>query len=100
MATSEPVEDGYRIAQGTLFASTTVTGMAAYFRGLDPTLITAAMVKHRIVDLAYRRPVQPAFPNATYPEKVVWHCQVNGGSCPSPPRKTSRLMGRLARMAR
>jgi subtilisin family serine protease len=60
---------------GTLYASATVAGLAAYFRGLDDTLTTAAMVKERIVRLAYRWQPTLAYPNEDYPDNVVWNGQ-------------------------
>ncbi|KAL2811377.1 hypothetical protein BJX63DRAFT_399158 [Aspergillus granulosus] len=94
VATSDPLYDGYRTTQGTSLASATVAGLAAYFRGLDPTLTTAAMVKQRIVELAYRRQKNPKNPNDIYPDKVVWNGQANGksnaGDCSSGASKTKR----------
>jgi subtilisin family serine protease len=60
---------------GTSYASVTVAGLAAYFRGLDDTLTTAAMVKERIVRLAYRQQLTLAYPNKDYPDNVVWNGQ-------------------------
>jgi hypothetical protein len=77
---ADSVTMDYRTAQGTSYSSATVAGLAAYFRGLDPTLTTAARVKQRIVDLAYRRPAQPNYPNDDYPDKVVWNGQMGGRS--------------------
>ncbi|KAJ0414230.1 hypothetical protein BJY00DRAFT_34766 [Aspergillus carlsbadensis] len=72
--------DGYHVGEGTSFASATVAGLAAYFRGLDPTLTTAARVKQRIVDLAYRRPRPPNRPTEVYPDTAIWNGQVGGRS--------------------
>ena len=62
-------------------ASATVAGLAAYFRGLDSTLTTAASVKQRIVALAYARPRRPGRTAAEYsPNTFIWNGQQNGGS--------------------
>jgi hypothetical protein len=94
LASSDPNDQEYFTSQGTSYASATVAGLAAYFRGLDPTLTTAARVKQRIVDLAYRRPATLDYPDDNYPEKVVWNGQMNGesvaGDCSSDGSKTKR----------
>ncbi|KAL3488023.1 glycosyl hydrolase family 71-domain-containing protein [Aspergillus germanicus] len=94
MATSDDMYDGYRTSQGTSYASATVAGLAAYFRGLDSSLTTAAMVRRRILDFAYRRPVQANYPNERYPDTVVWNAQIGGesvgGDCS---KKTKRQSG-------
>ncbi|KAL2844872.1 glycosyl hydrolase family 71-domain-containing protein [Aspergillus pseudodeflectus] len=74
------LNDGYHVAGGTSYSSATVAGLAAYFRGLDPTLTTAARVKQRIVDLAYRRPAPVNRPNDVYPGTAVWNGQMGGRS--------------------
>ncbi len=66
-------------------ASAIVAGLAAYFRGLDPTLTTAASVKQRILSLAYMRQQHQERPGslpagAYYPDRVIWNGQQNGGS--------------------
>ena len=71
---------GYRTGRGTSLSSASVAGLAAYFRGLDSTLTTAASVKQRILALAYRRATNPAYANDIYPDTVVWNGQQNGGS--------------------
>ncbi|KAL2126620.1 hypothetical protein VTI74DRAFT_527 [Chaetomium olivicolor] len=71
----------YRSASGTSYASAIVAGLAAYFRGLDATLTTAASVKQRIVDLSYRRQRRAGrSSNEEYPDKVVWNGQQGGRS--------------------
>ncbi|KAF7182915.1 hypothetical protein CNMCM7691_002659 [Aspergillus felis] len=92
MATPETGYDGYRTSQGTSFASATVAGLAAYFRGLDPTLTTAARVKQRIVDLAYRRPAIPGYPpeRYRYPNKVIWNGQSGRAAAAGPVPSRSR----------
>jgi hypothetical protein len=84
LANSNPSSaTGYRTTQGTSFASATVAGLAAYFRGLDSTLTTAVSVKERIVRLAYRRQPQPNHPEGPYQryiDRVVWNGQKWGRS--------------------
>ncbi|KAK4096835.1 carbohydrate-binding module family 24 protein [Parathielavia hyrcaniae] len=84
VATSDPkYELGglYRSTGGTSLASATVAGLAAYFRGLDPTLTTAVLVKERILALAYARQRRPGRSDTEYaPDTVIWNGQQNGGS--------------------
>ncbi|GIC85960.1 uncharacterized protein Aud_002319 [Aspergillus udagawae] len=81
LATSGPTnsrDPGYQTASGTSYASATVASLAAYFSGLDSTLTTAAMVKERIVDLAYHRQPHPNYPDVPYDkyaDNVVWKGQ-------------------------
>jgi subtilisin family serine protease len=80
LATPETEYDGYRTTSGTSYASATVAGLAAYFRGLNPTLTTAASVKEKIVELAYPRVPRKTTPEDYYPNKVIWSGQMNGES--------------------
>ncbi|KAL3443670.1 hypothetical protein BJX65DRAFT_311644 [Aspergillus insuetus] len=101
LATLETDYDGYRTTSGTSYASATVAGLAAYFRGLNPTLTTAASVKEKIVELAYPRPPRKTTPEDYYPNKVIWNGQMNGesaaGDCDgSKTKRQSSSGGRLA----
>ncbi|KAL4929521.1 glycosyl hydrolase family 71-domain-containing protein [Aspergillus undulatus] len=92
IATLQNLEDGYRTAGGTSFASATVAGLAAYFRGLDPSLTTAAMVRRKILDFAYRRTARDdGYSDSIYLDRVVWNGQMGGetvaGDCS---KKTKR----------
>ncbi|KAK4187709.1 glycosyl hydrolase [Podospora australis] len=73
--------DGYKVSTGTSYSGATVAGLAAYFRGLDSTLTTAASVKRRIQALAYQRPriTEGVHPQAFWPSNVVWNGQQAGG---------------------
>ncbi|GFF59677.1 hypothetical protein IFM46972_11448 [Aspergillus udagawae] len=86
LATSGPTnsrDPGYQTASGTSYASATVASLAAYFRGLDSTLTTAAMVKERIVDLAYHRQPHPNYPDVPYDNGgSKAKRQSSSGSCP------------------
>jgi hypothetical protein len=58
--------------------------LAAYFRGLDPTLTTVSSVKQRILSLAYRRQIHPdrdpLEAGQYFSDRVIWNGQQNGGS--------------------
>ncbi|KAL5049507.1 glycosyl hydrolase family 71-domain-containing protein [Aspergillus fruticulosus] len=69
-----------------------VAGLAAYFRGLDPSLTTAAMVRRKILDFAYRRTARDdGHSDSIYLDRVVWNGQMGGetvaGDCS---KKTKR----------
>ncbi|KAL4885767.1 glycosyl hydrolase family 71-domain-containing protein [Aspergillus karnatakaensis] len=80
VATPDDNFGDYRTGSGTSLASATVAGLAAYFRGLDDELDTAASVKQRIVDLAYRRTALAGHRPEWYLDNVVWNGQKNGRS--------------------
>ncbi|KAJ0413073.1 glycosyl hydrolase family 71-domain-containing protein [Aspergillus carlsbadensis] len=81
-----PIADGefggIRTPGGTSYASATVSGLAAYYRGIDSTLTTAADVKEAILGLSYRRRTQPnpRWTDSVYPDTVVWNGQQAGRS--------------------
>ncbi|PKX88853.1 uncharacterized protein P174DRAFT_464602 [Aspergillus novofumigatus IBT 16806] len=81
----------------TCYAPGYVTGLAAYFCGLNSTLTTAASVKERILRLTYCWQLQPNHPEGPYQRyinnvgrSIVPKCsdfskakrQSSGGSCP------------------
>lgn len=91
--------DRYSGVGGTSFAAATVSGLAAYLRGISPdAFVTAAAVKAEILRLAYVRQRTPTYPDSNkYTRSCVWNGQrgdsaaeVGGsGSVASPPVPSS-----------